>query len=252
MASKRMISLSVIDTDAFLEMPLSTQALYFHLNLRADDDGFVGSPKIITRTVGASEDDLKLLVAKRFILLFEDGVIVIKHWRLHNTLSANRYKETNFIEDKKLLRVKENKAYTFSEEGVPLDDTKLIESSKRQVDKQKTSNRRTKDEQKTNTDKKSQDKSSIDKNSIGESRESVPPTLAQVQAYCLSRNNNIKADLFFEYYEARGWKLNDKPVVSWQALVRAWEKREKEANGFNERNNSNWLKELEEEALREG
>ena len=163
MASKRMFSLTVIDTDAFLEMPLSTQALYFHLNMRADDDGFVGSPKIICRTVGASEDDLKLLIAKRFILLFEDGVIVIKHWRLHNTLSYSRYKETNYIENKALLKLKSNNAYTFDENGAEIDDSRLIASAKRQSVSPKTNNRRTIDEHKTNTDKNSIDKNSIDK-----------------------------------------------------------------------------------------
>ena len=160
MASKRMFNLSVIDTDAFLEMPLSTQALYFHLNLRADDDGFVGSPKVICRTVGASEDDLKLLIAKRFIMQFEDGVIVIKHWRMHNTLSYNRYKETNFIENKTLLRLKPNNAYTFGE-GEIIDDSRLIESGKRQIDTSKTRLRQAKDTSKTNTDKNRIDKNSM-------------------------------------------------------------------------------------------
>jgi hypothetical protein len=174
MASKRMINLTVIDTDAFLEMPLSTQALYFHLNLRADDDGFVGSPKIICRTVGASDDDLKLLIAKRFIIIFEDGVIVIKHWRMHNTLSVNRYKETNYTEDKALLKLKTNNSYTLGD-GKTIDDSRLIEMSKRQVDASKTNNRRTIDEQKTNTDKNRIDKNrieeiSIDKNRIDKTR----------------------------------------------------------------------------------
>ncbi len=169
MANKRMFSLMVIDTDAFLDMPLSTQALYFHLNMRADDDGFIGSPKTIARTVGASEDDLKLLVAKRFVLVFEDGVIVIKHWRMHNTLSKDRYKETNYIEDKQFLRIKENNAYTLSDEGKPLDDTKKIESGKRQtkkIDAQQTDERRTTDAQQTDTDKIRIDKNRIDKNRI--------------------------------------------------------------------------------------
>ena len=165
MANKRMFSLMVIDTDAFLDMPLSTQALYFHLNMRADDDGFIGSPKTIARTVGASEDDLKLLVAKRFVLVFEDGVIVIKHWRMHNTLSKDRYKETNYIEDKQFLRIKENNAYTLSDEGKPLDDTKKIESGKRQtkkIDAQQTDERRTTDAQQTDTDKNRIDKNRIE------------------------------------------------------------------------------------------
>ena len=135
--------MTIIDTDAFLEMPCSTQALYFHLCMRADDDGFVGSPKKITRNVGASEDDLKLLIAKRFVLIFEDGVIVIKHWRIHNTLSANRYKETSYLENKSMLKIKQNNAYTLGD-GYDIDDEHLIEMSKRQVkDEQKTSKRRT-------------------------------------------------------------------------------------------------------------
>lgn len=144
MANKRMFTMKICDSDAFLDMPLSTQCLYFHLNMRADDDGFIGNSKRIVRLVGASEDDLKLLIAKRFVLAFEDGVIVIKHWRMHNTLSQNRYHETQYLEEKDMLRLKENGSYSL-DGGKPLDDTKLIESSTRQ-------SRRTKDGQETNSD----------------------------------------------------------------------------------------------------
>lgn len=112
MAEKRMFTQKIIDSDAFLDMPLSTQALYFHLNMRADDDGFVNNPKRIQRTVGASEDDLRLLIAKRFLICFENGVIVIKHWRMHNTLKSDRYRPTQYQEEYKMLEVKDNKAYT--------------------------------------------------------------------------------------------------------------------------------------------
>ena len=115
MAKKRMFSLGVLETDAFMDMPLSAQALYFHLNLRADDDGFIGNPKRITRNIGASDDDLKLLIAKRFILAFDDGVIVIKHWRMHNAIKKDRYTKTNFIDDLKMLHIKENGSYSFDE-----------------------------------------------------------------------------------------------------------------------------------------
>lgn len=111
-----MFSLGVLETDAFLDMPLSAQALYFHLSLRADDDGFIGNPKRITQNIGASLDDLRILVAKRFVLTFEDGVIVIKHWRMHNTIKKDRYTATNYSEDLKLLHIKENGAYTFRED----------------------------------------------------------------------------------------------------------------------------------------
>lgn len=112
MAEKRMFTQKIIDSDAFLDMPLSTQALYFHLNMRADDDGFINNPKRIQRTIGASEDDLKLLIAKRFVICFENGVIVIKHWRMHNTLRKDRYNPTQYQEQYAMLEVKDNNAYT--------------------------------------------------------------------------------------------------------------------------------------------
>ena len=112
MAQKRMFTKSIIDSDPFLEMPLSAQALYFHLNMRADDDGFVNNPKRITDYVSASADDLKILLAKRFIIRFDSGVIVIKHWRMHNTLKSDRYRPTVYQDELALLSVKPNKAYT--------------------------------------------------------------------------------------------------------------------------------------------
>ena len=112
MAERRMFTQKIIDSDAFLDMPLSSQALYFHLNMRADDDGFVNNPKRIQRTIGASDDDLKLLLVKRFIIGFENGVIVIKHWRMHNTLRKDRYNPTQYQEELALLEIKDNNAYT--------------------------------------------------------------------------------------------------------------------------------------------
>jgi len=111
-AEKRMFTQKIIDSDAFLDMPLSTQCLYFHLNMRADDDGFINNPKRIQRTIGASDDDLKLLIAKRFVICFENGVIVIKHWRMHNTLRKDRYNPTQYQELLGTLEVKDNNAYT--------------------------------------------------------------------------------------------------------------------------------------------
>lgn len=112
MAERRMFTQKIIDSDAFLDMPLSSQALYFHLNMRADDDGFVNNPKKIQRMIAASEDDLKLLIAKRFILSFENGVVVIKHWRMHNLLRKDRYNPTQYVAQKNTLQIKENGAYT--------------------------------------------------------------------------------------------------------------------------------------------
>lgn len=117
MPEKRMFTKKITESDAFLEMPLSTQCLYFHLNMFADDDGFVNSPKRVMRTIGASEDDLKLLIAKAFILVFESGVIVIKHWRMHNTLQNDRYHPTDYQEEYEMLGLKDNKSYTWKQNG---------------------------------------------------------------------------------------------------------------------------------------
>lgn len=146
LANKRMFTMKIVDTDAFLDMPLSTQCLYFHLNMRADDDGFIGNPKRIEKIIGANDDDLKLLIAKRFVILFDDGVIVIKHWRMHNTLSRDRYIETSYTDEKKKLLLKDNGSYSLTN-GNSIDDTKLIERSNRQ-----TQNRRKIDVQKTHSD----------------------------------------------------------------------------------------------------
>ena len=147
MANKRMFTMKIVNTDAFLDMPLSTQCLYFHLNMRADDDGFIGNPKRIEKIIGANDDDLKLLIAKRFVILFDDGVIVIKHWRMHNTLSRDRYIETSYTDEKKKLLLKDNGSYSLTN-GNSIDDTKLIERSNRQTQK-----RRKIDERKTHSDK---------------------------------------------------------------------------------------------------
>ena len=157
MAERRMFTQKIIDSDAFLDMPLSTQALYFHLNMRADDDGFVNNPKRIQRTVGASEDDLKLLIAKRFLLCFENGVIVIKHWRMHNTLRKDRYNPTQYQEQFAMLDVKNNSAYT---EKKP-DVDSLATTWQPNGNQLETQYRIGKD--------------SIGKDSIGEGREEEPP-----------------------------------------------------------------------------
>ena len=129
MANKRMFTMKIVDSDSFLDMPLSTQCLYFHLNMRADDDGFVGNPKRICKLIGCNEDDLKLLLMKRFVLGFENGVIVIKHWRMHNTIQKDRYTPTAYSDELKQLGIKDNKSYTLS----PME-TKCIQNVSTDID----------------------------------------------------------------------------------------------------------------------
>ena len=107
-----MFAKTIIDSDAFIDMPLSTQALYFHLSMRGDDDGFINNPKKIQRMIGASDDDLKLLILKRFIIPFDSGIVVIKHWKIHNYIRNDRYKPTVYTTEKALITSKENGAYT--------------------------------------------------------------------------------------------------------------------------------------------
>jgi len=112
MPQRRMISLQIVDTDAFLEMPLSTQALYFHLVMRADDEGFVGNPNKISKLIGSNPDELKVLMSKRFILSFDSGIVVIKHWLIHNTIRMDRFNATHYQKELSSLILKENKSYT--------------------------------------------------------------------------------------------------------------------------------------------
>ena len=111
MARRRMFNLDIIDTDLFIEMPQSSRLLYYELCMRADDDGFVSSPKKIQRVVGCSDDDFKVLITKKFIIPFETGVVVIRHWKIHNYIQKDRYKETLYSEEKRLLSQEKNGAY---------------------------------------------------------------------------------------------------------------------------------------------
>lgn len=112
MANRRMFSLDIVDTDSFLDMPVSAQALYFHLGMRADDDGFVSSPRKITGLVGCNPDDIKILITKNLVIPFDNGVLVIADWKVNNYIPKDRYKPTQYIEEKDVLTAKENGSYT--------------------------------------------------------------------------------------------------------------------------------------------
>ena len=136
MAQRRMFNKAVTNNDNFLEMPASSQNLYFHLSMNADDDGFIDNWKSIIRMIGAKEDDLKILITKQFILPFESGVIVIRHWRLNNYLQKDRLNPTIYQEELSKLSIEKDNVYAMY--------TSCIHS----------------------IDKNSIDKNSIDKNSI--------------------------------------------------------------------------------------
>lgn len=126
MAEKRMFAKTIIDSDAFIDMPVTARLLYYDLSMRADDDGFVNSPKKIMRMIGASQDDLSILIMRKFILPFDNGVVVIKHWRIHNYIRKDTYQETPYRDEKAMLEVDENKAYRFKDtesRGRVVDET---------------------------------------------------------------------------------------------------------------------------------
>lgn len=128
MAERRMFAKTIVDSDVFVDMPLSTQALYFHLSMCADDEGFINNPKKIQRMIGASDDDLKILIAKRYVLVFDSGVIVIKHWKIHNYIQKDRFKSTIYEDEKALIMTKENGSYTEKKDDGYKMDTKCIQN----------------------------------------------------------------------------------------------------------------------------
>ena len=124
MAERRMFAKTIVTSDPFLDMPASARCLYFMLGMMADDDGFVNAPRSVMRQAGSSIDDMNLLIAKRFVLTFESGVVVIKHWKIHNLIQKDRYKETKYLEEKAQLVVDANNSYT---EAVNVLDTECIQ-----------------------------------------------------------------------------------------------------------------------------
>ena len=213
MAQRRMFSLEVVDTDTFLDLPASSQNLYFHLGMRADDDGFVSSPKRITAMVNCSGDDLKLLIAKRFVIPFESGVCVIKDWRINNYIQKDRYHQTRYLDEKQHLLVEDSGSYLYM-------DTPCIQP----VSKSDTQVR-------------------LGKDRIGKSNKAdkpprarfIPPSTEDVRSYCTERKNGIDPQTFVDFYSANGWKQGrGKPIVDWKAAVRTWERREGQKGGTSE------------------
>ena len=207
MAERRMFAKSIVLSDAFLDMPLSARCLYFTLGMLADDDGFVGSPKGIMRQCGASQDDMVVLLQKRFILAFESGVIVIKHWRMNNYLQSDRHKKTTYLEELETLDIDNKGAYTERKEPMYTNCIQNVYTGKDRLDKD-----------------------SIDKNSIESKAKStrfVPPTIEEVREYCKERGNNINAERFVDFYSAKGWMVGKNKMKDWKACVRTWEQRDK-------------------------
>ena len=212
MAERRMFAKRIIDSDAFLDMPLSTQSLYFHLSMRADDEGFINNPKRIQRMIGASDDDCKLLIAKGFILVFETGVIVIKHWKIHNYIQKDRFKPTICSEEKKEIVTEEDGTYTqCTRNGYALDTQVRI--GKVSIGKVNSIE-----------PPKGVEKIPPDMEESKPLKRFTAPTIEEVKEYCSERKNGVDAERFVNYYTANGWKVGKNPMKDWKAAVRTWER----------------------------
>jgi len=210
MAERRMFTKKVTDDDNFMSLSSSAQALYLHLSMSADDDGFSNQVSVSMFKAHASIQDLQALLEKRYIYQFESGVIVIKHWRMANALRKDRYTQTAFQEELAHLGVKDNGAYTWLPDGCQMVAERLPQDSI--------------------------DKDSIDKDSLISDKPQkrfTPPTLDEVEAYCCVRNNGISADQFIDHYTANGWKVGKNPMKDWKAAVRTWER-----NGYPKQKNT--------------
>ena len=135
MATRRMFNKQITNSDDFLDMPLTSQCLYFHLSMNADDDGFINNWKSIMKLTGAKEDDLKVLIAKQYIIPFDSGVIIIKHWRLNNYLRRDRYTTTNHQKELAQITLDENMVYQMATNGIPLGNLDKIRLDKTRLDK---------------------------------------------------------------------------------------------------------------------
>ena len=208
MAERRMFAKTIVLSDAFLDMPMSARCLYFTLGMLADDDGFVNSPKSIMRQVGASIDDMNILLARKFILAFESGVIVIKHWRIHNYIQKDRYKGSKYIEEKSTLAVDENGAYTECIQDVSIPDTQVRLGK---VSLGKANN--------IGDIPQAESPPSAKKRTVFK-----PPTIEEVRAYCLERGNSVDAERWHNHYSSNGWMVGKTKMVDWKAAVRTWER----------------------------
>lgn len=189
-----MFAKSIVLSDAFLDMAMSARCLYFTLGMLADDDGFVGNPKSIMRQCGASNDDILMLLQKRYVLDCGNGVLVIKHWRMNNYLQKDRYKETTYLEEKDKLIIDDKGSYT--------------EKNKQCIQNVYTG------------------KVSIGKVSIGNIYKTfIPPTLEDVEEYCKKRNNNVNPSKFYDYYSVSNWvDGSGKKIKNWKQKVITWER----------------------------
>ena len=213
MAQKRMFSLHVVDTDKFMDMSTSAQALYFHLGMHGDDDGFVASPRKIARSAGCNDDDMRLLAAKGFIIPMESGVVVITDWKVNNTIKSDRYLPTIYQREKGLLRIDSVGRYHIGTELEPkyVQDGSTVEP---QISIGQYSINEDSIERASKADKPPRTRFS-------------PPSVEEVKAYCDEKGYAVDPGRFVDYYTSNGWRVGKNPMKDWRAAVRTWNGKEK-------------------------
>lgn len=213
MANRRMFSLSVVDTDHFLDMPATARLLFYDLGMRADDDGFLQNAQRIARTIGAGKDDLALLVAKGYVIPFESGVYVIRHWGVNNQIRRDRHHGTMCVTEKALLKITPSGEYAFADDS----DTQMrLPSGCQAVAGLETE---------ASLGKASLISSVVADAPPARKKRFTPPTVEEVAAYCAERQNGIDAQLFVDHYAASGWMRGKTPIQDWKACVGTWERR---------------------------
>lgn len=213
MANRRMFAKTIIDSDAFLDMPPSSQVLYFHLAMRADDDGFINNPKTIMRIVGAKDDDIKLLIAKKFIIPFASGVVVIKHWRIHNYIQKDRYTETKYIDEKNQLIINKKNGYSLKQISLLDDENDNVYILDTQVRLGKDRDRLGKDRLELERVK-------------NKATRFITPTIDEIKTFLNDQeyetDTDRYADRFYNFYESKGWKVGKEKMKDWKAAIRGW------------------------------
>lgn len=246
MAERRMFAKTIVESDAFLDMPMSAQSLYFHLGMAADDWGFVNNPRSIRRMCGASEDDLRLLAAKRFIIPFDSGTAVVKAWWVNNYVRSDRRQPTRYLDELEALFVDENGSYTLNDTGVRAADElkakpKVTTGSRQPADGQVTGKCHT--EVRLGKDRlgESSNSSRVDtqpnpkglsgRGVSGEEGDKAPktkrekfvkPTVEEVRAYIAEKGYSVDAEKFWNFYEAKDWYIGKNKMKRWHNAVATW------------------------------
>ena len=199
MARRRMFSLDIVDSDMFLDMPKTAQALYFNLGMRADDDGFIQNPKRLLKMLGTEDDDLKILIAKGFVIHFDTGVVVITHWKQNNYIAKDRYKETVHKVEKRLLNIDENNTYFLTQS----ECIQPVYGSVYNLDTQ------------VRLGKVRLGKDSV---VVVEEDDKYIPKLEDIKNYINNNKYSFDPEYFFNYYKGRNWCLGNQPINSFEQL----------------------------------